>query len=121
VSILGVMKDDIHKFLGLLRLPGRLTTEQCAYRLGFAPHEIPILVKARLLTPLGRPSQQAVKYFAASEIEGLAAKSDFLHRATKTLYAYWHSQNSDRAPRTATKNVPDVTIRRVRTTPTTNN
>ena len=115
------MKDELRQFLGLLRLPGRLTTEQCAYRLGVAPSDILILVKARLLKPLGNPTQQAVKFFASVDVEKFAVDPEWLNRATKALYAYWASQNRARATRTATKNLPDEITRRVRTTPTTNN
>ncbi len=40
--------------LTLLRLPGRVNAEQTAALIGFAPWDIPLLVKARLLKPLGR-------------------------------------------------------------------
>jgi hypothetical protein len=36
------------------------------------PHDIPVLVKSKMLKPLGNPPQQAVKYFAAAEIEKLS-------------------------------------------------
>jgi hypothetical protein len=63
------MTNEIITLLSLRRLPGRVTSEQAAPLLGFAIHDMPVLVRAKLLKPLGNPGQQAVKYFAASDIE----------------------------------------------------
>jgi len=90
------MNEEVLAFLGLRRLPGRLTSEQAAPLLGFAVHDIPVLVKARLLKPLGNPRQQAVKYFSSAEIEKCARDPDFLNRATKATYRYWENQNARR-------------------------
>jgi len=52
------------QFLNLRNLPARLTSEEAAWFLGFAPHAVPVLVAAGLLKPLGQPARNAVKYFA---------------------------------------------------------
>ena len=44
-----------------LKLPARIDAMQAARLLGFAEHDIPILVSAKLLTPLGTPAKSAVK------------------------------------------------------------
>ncbi len=50
------MSDDQHRFLALLgQLPARLTAEQVAWVLNCQAGDIPILVMARLLKPLGNP------------------------------------------------------------------
>jgi hypothetical protein len=90
------MRDEAIQLLNVTRLPGRLTSEQTAPLLGFGPHDIPILVKARLLKPLGNPPPNAVKYFAAGDIEKLALDSEFLNRATKAVYIHWAKQNKNR-------------------------
>jgi hypothetical protein len=84
------------KLLNALRLPGRLTPEQTATLLGFAPHDIPVLVKAKLLTPLGKPAPNAVKFFAASVIVGLGGDQTWLGKATNAIYSYWLNQNTRR-------------------------
>ena len=90
------MNDETYQLLNALRLPGRLASEMAAPLLGFMAHDIPILVKAKLLKPLGNPPPNAVKYFAASEVEKLARDNEWLNRATKTIYAYWAKQNKNR-------------------------
>jgi hypothetical protein len=69
--------------------PARLTAEQVAESLGFQPHDIPVLVRAKLLKPLGKPSQQCTKYFAAAEIIAKGQDIVWLHKATETVYRRW--------------------------------
>lgn len=76
--------------------PGRLLAEEAAAILGFKKHDIPILVKAGLLKPLGNPVRNAVKYFAASEIERLARDLEWLAKASKAVYKYWANINKKR-------------------------
>lgn len=78
------------------RLPGRLNSEQVAAVLGLGPHDIPVLAMAKLLKPLGNPAANAVKYYASAEIEARAQDQEWLHRATKVIYAYWAGQNKKR-------------------------
>ena len=50
------MREEQHQFLRLLnQLPARLTAEQAAWVINCQPHDVPILVAARLLKPLGNP------------------------------------------------------------------
>jgi hypothetical protein len=67
------MRDDQHRFLGLLgQLPARLTAEQAAWVLNCQVHDMPILVATRLLKPLGNPPANGIKFFAASDVLELA-------------------------------------------------
>ena len=51
------MKEEQHRFLSLLgQLPARLTAEQAGWVLNCQAHDIPALVTARLLKPLGNPA-----------------------------------------------------------------
>jgi hypothetical protein len=70
-------------------LPARIDVTQTAKLLGFAEHDIPILVAARKLTPLGNPAPNAPKWFAAIEIIHLSLDREWLHKATKELGNYW--------------------------------
>jgi hypothetical protein len=90
------MRDETKRLLDLHRLPARMTPEQAAQLLGFAPHDIPVLVKASLLKPLGKPAQQAVKYFAAYELEQHAVDHEWLDAATKAVSGFWSKQNRRR-------------------------
>jgi len=89
------MSEQLSKQLNISR-PGRLLAEQAALLLGFKRHEIPILVRAKLLKPLANPPRNAVKYFASAEIEQYARDPDWLSRATKAVYKYWADQNRKR-------------------------
>jgi hypothetical protein len=65
------MNPERKEILSLPVLPGRLTPAEAAWRLGFEPDHIPILVSLGLLKPLGHPTASTVKYFASVEIETL--------------------------------------------------
>ena len=71
------------------KIPGRLTAEHVAKILGFGVHDIPVLVKHRLLTPLGQPSEKSTKYFAAVEVFQCAADTKWLGKATKIVSENW--------------------------------
>jgi hypothetical protein len=71
--------------LNMLRLPARLNVEQTAEYIGCQSHDIPVLVRAGLLKPLGGGPRNCVKYFATAEIEELARDKRWLDRATKAL------------------------------------
>ena len=63
------MREEHHQFLRLLgRLPARLTAEQAAWVVNCQAHDVPILVAARLLKPLGNPPPHSVKFFATLEL-----------------------------------------------------
>jgi hypothetical protein len=89
------MNQEQHQFLRLLgRLPARLTAEQAAWVLNCQPHDIPTLVNARLLKPLGNPTPCGVKYFAASELVELANDRTWLAKATNAINQYWQRKNA---------------------------
>jgi hypothetical protein len=75
------------------RLPARIGVEGTSKRLGFAPYEIPILVKARLLKPLGKPSQNSRRWFATVEIEQLAQDREWLDKATRVIAEHFHEKS----------------------------
>jgi len=76
--------------------PARLDSAQTAKILGFQEHDIPVLVACKKLTALGKPAQNAVKYFASCEIEELAGSRDWLSKSTQALYDFWKQKNSRR-------------------------
>jgi hypothetical protein len=77
-------------------LPARLDATATAKLLGFAEHDIQILMTAGKLTPLGDPAQNAPKWFAAIEMVRLAADQDWLHKATKEIAKYWRYKRERR-------------------------
>lgn len=89
------MRDDQHRFLSLVgQLPARLTAEQTAWVLNCQPHDVPILVAARLLKPLGNPPPNSVKYFAALEVVELGKDRTWLAKVTNALNQHWQKKNA---------------------------
>ena len=89
------MREDQHRFLTLLgQLPARLTAEQTAGVLNCQPHDVPILVAARLLRPLGNPPPNSVKYFAALEVIELGKDRTWLAKVTNALNQHWQKKNA---------------------------
>ena len=89
------MKDDQHKFLTLLgQLPARLTAEQAAWVLNCQPHDMPALVAAKLLKPLGNPPANGIKYFATADVLETAKDRAWLVKATNTISQHWQHQNA---------------------------
>ena len=85
-------------------LPARLNVERTATVLGFADHEIPILVAARKLTPLGDPAPNAPKWFSALEVIRLSLDEDWLNKATREVSRYWkHKRERSGGPRAASE------------------
>ena len=89
------MKDDQHRFLSLLgQLPARLTAEQAGWVLNCQPHDIPALISARLLKPLGNPSQNSTKYFATADVLEITKDRAWLVKVTNTICQHWQKQNA---------------------------
>jgi len=91
------MTNEQLQFLNLRTLPGRLHVEEAAWYLGFAPHDIPILINRGLLKPLGKPPQNGVKYFATAVLGQLRTDANWLSRASYAVVAHWWSKNARRS------------------------
>jgi hypothetical protein len=76
------------------QLPARLTAEQAAWVLNCQPADVPILVAARLLKPLGNPQPSSVKYFAASELLEQVQDRTWLAKVTNALNQHWQKRNA---------------------------
>ncbi len=94
------MREDQHQFLMLLgQLPARLTSEQAAWVLNCQAHDIPILVAARLLKPLGNPPPNGIKFFGTADLLELAKDRAWLVKVTSAVNQHWHRQNAKRKGR----------------------
>jgi hypothetical protein len=94
------MSEDQHRFMILLRqVPARLTVEQVAWVLNCQAHDVPVLVAARLLKPLGNPPLNSVKYFAALELLEQVKDRAWLCRVTNGLNQHWQVRNAARKAR----------------------
>ncbi len=94
------MRDDQHRFLTLLgELPARLTVEQTAWVLNCQPHDMPILVAARLMKPLGNPPPNGIKFFATVDVLELIKDRGWLVKVTTAINQHWHMQNARKKSR----------------------
>jgi hypothetical protein len=75
------------------RLPARLDMLQTARLLGFSEHDIPVLIRLRLLKPLGSPPPNGHKYFATVELERLAQDAHWLDKASRAMVQHWQTKN----------------------------
>ncbi|SRR6266542_2849111 len=94
------MNPERKEILSLPVLPGRLTPAEAAWRLGFEPDHITVLVSLGLLKPLGHPAASTIKYFASIEIEALRNDPKWLARATDALRHNWKLKNEAAKKRT---------------------
>ena len=89
------MKDDQQRFLSLLgQLPARLTAEQAGWVLNCQSHDIPALIHARLLKPLGNPAANAVKFFATADVLEITKDRAWLVKVSNTICQHWQKQNA---------------------------
>ena len=84
----------VRDLLNVRRLQGRLNTRQTAALLNCGEHDIPVLVSKGLLTPLGRPPANAMKYFAPTEVLELAGDRERMGQICDALYDYWREKNA---------------------------
>src|ERR1044071_7013672 len=75
------------------RLPARLDPGQVSALLGFMQHEITLLMKLKLLKPLGDPAPNGHKFFSSAEILALTQDRQWLDRATKAVSRQWQRKN----------------------------
>jgi hypothetical protein len=91
------VKEEQHQFLRLLgQLPSRLTAEQAAWVLNCQSHDMPALVAARLLKPLGNPPPNGIKFFATADILELTKDRNWLVRVTSTINQHWQKKNANK-------------------------
>jgi hypothetical protein len=87
------LNQDRKDFLSIRVLPARLNSEEAAWLLGFATHDIPILVRAGLLKPLGHPPPNGVKYFATEHLSKHRSDTNWMSRATDAVIKHWQNKN----------------------------
>jgi hypothetical protein len=80
-------------------LSARIDVSTTAKLLGFAEHDIQILMASGKLIPLGDPAPNAPKYFSGVEMIQLASDRDWLHKATKELAKHWKIKRERNQPR----------------------
>ena len=89
------MNQDRKDFLNVTHvIPARLDSQETAWFLGFAAHDIPILIRVGLLKPLGHPPPNGMKYFSSTMLVQLRDDPHWLGRATDAIIKHWKVKNS---------------------------
>jgi hypothetical protein len=91
------------EFLSWKVVPARLDATQAAWFLGFEPHEIPMLVTAGLLKPLGHPARNSTKFFATETLEQFRRDEKWLARASDAIASHWRERNAHKTASTQGK------------------
>ena len=111
------MNPERKEILNLISLPGRMSAPETAWRLGFEPDHIPMLVTAGMLKPLGNPPPGAMKFFLTAEIEEKKGDARWLNKATELIRVKIKHKNEQAAkartlkglyPRPTETNRPDL-------------
>ena len=76
------------------QLPARLTAEQAGWVLNCQSHDVPVLVAAKLIKPLGNPPANGVKFFATADLLEQIKDHNWLVRVSATIYQHWHKKNA---------------------------
>ena len=74
------------RFLNRAHPPARLSATDAAEILGFHEDDMSILVREKLLSPLGNPVRNSTKYFALVHVAALGNNPDCLSMATAAVY-----------------------------------
>jgi hypothetical protein len=106
------MNQDVERFLNLQNPPGRVTKEQAAWKLGFTPDEITVLVAKNLLKPLGHPAHNGQKYFLTSTLEDLRRDEKWYSKASDAIVDYWRYKNSRKGQDVSVESEPRADARK---------
>lgn len=79
-------------------MPARLNVEQASWVLNCQPHDVPVLVAAKLLRPLGNPPANGIKYFATMDVLEVSKDRTWLAKATNTVCQHWQKKNASKKP-----------------------
>jgi hypothetical protein len=74
-----------------------------AKALGVATHNIPPLVRAGLLKPLGRPAAYCVKYFSRKMLAEHFSDEEWLDKVVAAISRHWRNKNARRRSRLTVK------------------
>ena len=95
------MNPERKEILNLASLPGRLNAAEAAWRLGFEPDHIPLLVSAGQLKPLGNPPPGTIKFFLTAEIEQKKGDARWLSKASEIIRLKIRDKNERAAKKRA--------------------
>jgi len=87
------------KIQALEKFPVFMTKEKVAEALGIATHNIPPLVRAGLLKPLGRPGRYCVKHFSRDALVEKFTSPEWLDKVVTAIHRHWRIKNARKQTR----------------------
>ena len=81
------------------KFPVFLTKEKVAEALGIATHNIPPLVRAGLLKPLGHPGRYCVKHFSRDALAEKFVSPEWLDKVMAAIHRHWRNKNARKRAR----------------------
>ena len=87
------------KMQSLEKFPVFMTKEKVAEALGIGTHNIPLLMRAGLLKPLGHPQRYCVKKFSRETLARNIADETWLDRVAAAIHRHWRIQNARKRAR----------------------
>jgi hypothetical protein len=91
--------DSQLKLQALEKYPVFLTKEKVAEALGIATHNIPVLMRAGLLKPLGHPGRYCVKHFSRDALAEKFASPEWLDKVMAAIHRHWRNKNARKRAR----------------------
>jgi hypothetical protein len=111
VELRPLMSVDQQRFLTVMgQLPPRLTADQAACMLNCQAHDIPALVAAKLLKPIGKPPANGIKYFATPDLLEKIKDRNWVVRVTITICQHWQKRNAGNRNRKAESATPEPAL-----------
>jgi hypothetical protein len=89
------------KIQPLGKFPAFMTKEKVAEALGVAKHNIPPLVRAGLLKPLGHPGRYCVKLFSRDIFAERLSDPVWLDKVAAAIHRHWRITNARKLARLA--------------------
>jgi hypothetical protein len=104
------MNPERRDFLNLRSPPGRSNSDEAAWKLGFEPDHIAILVNERMLKPLGDPPPGSMKFFFTADIEEKKNDRKWMGKATELIRLKIKDKNERAAKSRALKGSPKGSV-----------
>ncbi len=76
-----------------------MTKEKVAEALGIGKHNIPPLVRAGRLKPLGHPGRYCVKHFSRDALAEKFTSLEWLDKVVAAIHRHWRNKNARKRAR----------------------
>ena len=87
------MSEDEFRFMNSRRWPARLDKQQVCWALNCEWHDLPALMRAKLIVPLGKPEKNGKKYFETEAILQESRDRKWLVKMSEAIRTNWQERN----------------------------